>query len=464
MDQASIEEIEAYADDHWEEMLEDLASLVAIESVADEAAGCPDAPFGEGARAALDGALAIAERLGLETVCCEGYIGYADLPGASSAQLGIIGHVDVVPAGAGWTVEPFRLTRKDGFLLGRGVADDKGPLLMALHAAAFWKARGQRLPYSVRVLIGSNEENTMSDVAYYRERFADPDFLFTPDGQFPLCYGEAGILHGTLCSAPLTGGAIEVLEGGEAANAVPAHARAVVRAEGLFPEEGIEVRALSEGRLEVCASGRAAHASLPEQGRNAIGILVDYLARQNVASPREQGFLEVLQRLHRCWDGSSLDLAREDGHLGALTISGTVIALEGGAIRQTVDIRYPTSVTAGEIEAILQGSAAKAGGSFTVEHNKDPFLMDPHSAPVQALLRAYDAVTGEKAAPCTSKGGTYARCFTRGVCFGPEKPWIQAPSWVGGLHCADEGIDEASLKQSFIIYARAIGELMEAGF
>lgn len=296
----------------------------------------------------------------------------------------------------------------------------------------------------------------MDDVAHYRERFADPDFLFTPDGQFPLCYGEAGICHGELASAPIAGGDILQIGGGQAANAVPGTAWALVR--GSFSSADPRIKATPEGdctRIE--AAGAAAHASLPGEGCNAIGLLVSFLLECGAGNDSERGFLELLGRLHGAWDGSGLGIACTDGHFGALTAVGSVIGLREGRLVQTVDFRYPTATSAAAIGEAVGAAARACGGSFRIGHNKDPFLMDPDSPEVAALLDSYEAATGETARPCTSKGGTYARCFTAGVCFGPEKPWEAAPPWVGGLHCADEGASEALLKEAFTAYALAIG-------
>ena len=43
-------------------------------------------------------------------------------------------HIDVVPAGDGWTSDPFRLRERDGQLFGRGSCDAKGPLVAMLEA------------------------------------------------------------------------------------------------------------------------------------------------------------------------------------------------------------------------------------------------------------------------------------------------------------------------------------------
>ena len=74
----------------------------------------------------------------------------------------------------------------------------------------------------------------MDDVHYYRAHHADPAFLFTPDAEFPVCYGEKGIYHSLMTSAdvPVEQRSVLSFEGGTAVNAVPGHAQAVVRAGG----------------------------------------------------------------------------------------------------------------------------------------------------------------------------------------------------------------------------------------
>ena len=123
--------------------------------------------------------------MGFSTCDVDGYMGYADLAGAGDKQIGIIGHMDVVPAGPGWHHEPYAVTEKEGFLIGRGVLDDKGPSLMALHAMKCLADLGLGFNHTIRFLFGVNEESGMNDVPYYRERFVDPAFLFTPDAEFP---------------------------------------------------------------------------------------------------------------------------------------------------------------------------------------------------------------------------------------------------------------------------------------
>jgi len=465
-------EIDAYRDAHWDDVLSDIESLVEVASVEDLDAATPGAPYGPGPREALDRALAIAERMGLQAHDCEGHIGFADLKGASTTQIGIIGHVDVVPAGPGWNWEPHAVTRRDGYLLGRGVIDDKGPLMVALHAVKFWKdrcdERGEQFPYTVRVLFGANEETNMKDVAYYRSHYDDPAFLFTPDSQFPLGYGESGICSGTLASPRFADREIVAIGGGQAVNAVPgqAWAEARMRPELLNRASSdaihlVQLPGANGDLVRVEAQGVSAHASTPELGVNAIGVLVDFLLDAGVGAPEERTFLELLQRVHGACDGSGLGVACADEHFGPLTVVGGMVFARDGRICQSLDFRYPTGTAASEIERCVNAVAAQVapGAQFTMEHDKEPFLMNPDSSAVRALLDAYCEVTGERARGLTSKGGTYARCFNAGVSFGPEKPWIQAPAWVGGMHGPNEGVSEDLLKQAFSVYARALGNL-----
>lgn len=461
-------EIDAYLQTHWEEVVADIDALVQVDSVEDLEAAAENAPYGPGPREALDRALGIAERMGLAVRDCEGRIGYADLEGDSKTQIGIIGHVDVVPAGPGWNFEPHAVTQKDGYLIGRGVLDDKGPLVVALHAVRFWRDRyasqGAKPPYTVRVLFGANEETNMKDVEYYRARNDDPAFLFTPDSQFPLGYGESGICSGVLTSAPIESGHIVELQGGQAVNAVPGHARSVVRSSrALYGAGPVSVEDVGQGRYLVEAHGVSAHAMEPEAGCNAIGLLVDFLVERGVGTPEEQAFMEALQALHGHHDGSGFGVECSDEHFGALSVVGGMAWLEDGRLCQSMDFRYPTTTTASEIEQAVRASVKRIAPDmeFSLQHDKQPFLMNPDSPAVRALLKAYCDVTGEDARGLTSKGGTYARCFTAGVSFGVEKPWVSDPDWVGSMHGPDEGVGIQRLQEAFCIYARALGNLMQ---
>ena len=462
--------IDEYLAANWETMLADYAALIEIPSVEDLDAATPGAPFGPEPARALDAALGIAARMGLEAHNCEGYIGVADLPGASPAQIGIIGHVDVVPAGPGWHFEPYALTRKDGYLVGRGIIDDKGPIITALHAVNLFKQNGIELPYTLRMMFGANEETNMKDVKYYLEHYEEPAFLFTPDAEFPVSYGEAGIMGGLFTSKRITDGVIVDIAGGVAMNAVPGEAHAVVRARAAdlaskdahitVTDAGADADGRPLARIDV--AGKSAHASTPELGVSAIRVLVDYLLMNDLCSYEEKQFLMLERAFLRATNGEGLNIACSDEHFGALTAVGGIIAMKDGCITQTLDARYPTCTSADAIAAEIRVYTDIIDATFEVLYDKKPFLLDKQSPAVEALLAAYREATGEAGAePFTMKGGTYARCFKNAASFGPEKPWVAMPEWAGGMHGPDETASEESLKEAFRIYALTIDKLME---
>ena len=154
-DAQRIQKIDAFIEENRDALLRDLKTLVDINSV--QSAAQPGAPFGPGVRKALDAALEMARRFGLDAHDCEGYMGYAEIKGESEKQIATIAHLDVVPEGNGWDSDPFSMVEREGFVIGRGTADDKGPAVLTLYAAKFFKEQGQPLPYTLRILLGCAE-------------------------------------------------------------------------------------------------------------------------------------------------------------------------------------------------------------------------------------------------------------------------------------------------------------------
>ncbi|CDO95295.1 unnamed protein product [Kluyveromyces dobzhanskii CBS 2104] len=69
------------------------------------------------------------------------------------------GHYDVVAAVIDdWNTDPFKLTCENGFLKGRGVSDNKGPLLAAMYAVAELVQKGD-LDHDITFIIEGQEEN-----------------------------------------------------------------------------------------------------------------------------------------------------------------------------------------------------------------------------------------------------------------------------------------------------------------
>ena len=437
----------------------DIKKLIDIKSVRDTAV--TGAPFGIGVKNAVDAALSIASNLGLETSMKEDVMGVAELNGTGDKTIGIIAHLDVVPEGNGWASDPFCMIEKDGYLIGRGIADDKGPAVLALYAAAFFRTLGTVQQHNIRVLLGTDEESGMGDVPLYLEKNKAPDFTFTPDGSFPVCNGEKGLFSATLKSNKLTG-VVKDLTGGVAFNVVPDLATAVLAMplEGMpVAPKNITLSSHDDGVL-ITATGKSGHASMPEGTVNAIGEIVNYILSNNLATGDEKRYLELLQDLFNTPNGSGLGIDTSDGIFTPLTIIGGLISTKDGVVSQSIDCRFPTSTNADKLEAHLTLKATSAGASLDDLHRDAPFYIEADSEPILTLLNAYNRVTGKNESPFVMGGGTYARHLPNAVSFGIEEEGEIFPDFVGAMHSANEGFKLEKLLTALKIYIISLNDLM----
>lgn len=470
-----MESVEKYVDEVWEDVVSDIASLVAYPSVADASAAEPGAPFGRPVRDALDCSLGIGERLGYEVTDDDGYVGIADIPGECEEHIATIAHVDVVPAGPGWGTDPFSMERREGWLLGRGVIDDKGPAVLSLYAGAFFLREGITPRYTFRALLGCDEEVGMTDVKHYLAGHEQPLFLFTPDAEFPVCNAEKGCFGGTFKSAKIENGIIRSWSGAEATNAIPSQSECIIAvplSELPAPQanaDRITLEDTGEGCTRIFAQGIGGHASLPEGTINAIALVVGYLhevmdAQPDLFDPSERSYFDLLSVVHDGTAGEGLDIAAESDAFGALTCNAGTIEVADGHILQTIDVRYPDSTTSDEMSMICGAHASRFGAEFIAGRAKEPFSVSADSPAVRALLNTYREVTGKPAEPFSMGGGTYARNFKSAVSFGPEDNSLELPAWAGSMHGPNEAANEQLLRDALKMYIIALVRLNELEF
>ena len=110
------------------------------------------------------------------------------------------GHFDVVPAGDGWTVDPFGGVVRDGRIYGRGVCDMKAGIAAALFAAEAIERAGVELPGTIEISGTVDEESGgFAGVAYLAEggRIAEgrTDFVIIPEplNVDRICIGHRGV-------------------------------------------------------------------------------------------------------------------------------------------------------------------------------------------------------------------------------------------------------------------------------
>lgn len=169
------------------------AGLIAIESVAAPGSS-EEEPFGPGPAAALKYMLELCASMGFRTKNCDGRVGWAEI-GQGDEMVGILCHLDVVPAGTGWDYPPFAMTLVGDRAYGRGTTDDKGPAMCCVYAMKDILNSGVTLKRRIRIIFGLSEETGVwEDMTYYTAHEERPVFGITPDADFPAIYGEKGIL------------------------------------------------------------------------------------------------------------------------------------------------------------------------------------------------------------------------------------------------------------------------------
>ena len=110
------------------------------------------------------------------------------------------GHIDVVPAGDGWTVDPFGGLVKDGKIFGRGVCDMKAGIAASVFAVEAIARAGLTLPGTVEISGTADEESGgFAGVAYLAEtgriRKGRTDFVIIPEplNVDRICVGHRGV-------------------------------------------------------------------------------------------------------------------------------------------------------------------------------------------------------------------------------------------------------------------------------
>lgn len=421
------------------EYVKDLRSLVEIPSVVTEPDGIY--PYGKNCADVLDKAIEIADRFGFKTENHDYHCASA-VYGEGNKEIGIIAHLDVVPAGNGWSYEPYALTVDKDLLIGRGTLDDKGPFMSALYAMRYFADNGIKLPFSVRLIMGSDEEVGSTDLQYYKSVKETPDFSFTPDADFPVCIGEKGIMSIKIDLGEVDPSITDICAG-TVTNAVPGEAYAVVNGE------------------KYTAIGATAHASTPDKGLNAIALLVDMLEEKGLIKDSDKKKLDFLRRGALDTKGNVLGIAFEDEYFGGLTCTESVMKLEDGRIHQYYNIRYPMSKSFEELDSIAKATVEAHGFTVISSQGDKGYFNSPDSAEIKALTDACETTLGYTCKPYTMGGGTYARHMEGAVAFGGRIEEFNGKLGAGKgcCHDRDEYYAIGEAEKSVEIFIRALTNL-----
>ncbi len=411
------------------EMIEALQKLVSFQSIAKEEG--PEYPYGKEVCGAKEYVLELAKSFGMRAEDVPGKYAYIEI-GEGPRLIGILSHLDVVPAGDGWTQDPFGGEIVDGKIYGRGTTDDKGPTIAVLYAMKALKEK-TTLSARIRLILGQTEENgEWRDIEAYTDAEEIPECGFTPDGDFPAIQNELGAM---VFQVQMPQSGFLQGEGGTAPNMVPARAR--VKTEF--------------GTYE--ASGKSCHGCAPWLGLNGISELME---KVHQAEPENRFAQMYADLIGKTIYGEKLGIAAED-ESGKLTLNVGLLEVRDETTTLMVDIRYPAKKNPDEISGSLVRQFSSYGASCECVYHVRPLYTPSDSPVLGALLSAYREVTGDDSRPISIGGGTYAKAMPNMVAFGPNFP---------GHENREHMEDEYILVEDFLkleeIYERALAYLLDS--
>ncbi|MDR1204926.1 MAG: Sapep family Mn(2+)-dependent dipeptidase, partial [Peptococcaceae bacterium] len=342
MDKVLDQKIDGWLAAHRGALARDIIRMVNIKSVKEDA--LPGLPYGAGLGRAVDEAAAIGRGYGYETEN-DGYYTVSFLrKGKREQELAILGHIDVVPEGEGWRFDPYDAREENGYILGRGSQDNKGPAVAALYVLRLLDGLGVELNHSVRVIWGADEESGMTDVVHYTETHGNlPAFTLVCDSSFPVCYGEKGLLTVDL-SADIGTDQVLAFHGGVASNSVPDSAWIVVKGDARDIQAklaGYDVETeAADGGARITAKGVAGHAAYPRNSVNAIGKLAGAVAGAKLLTGEAARAVAFLAAALADTGGAGLNIAFTDDINTSTTHVGGYVRFAQGTLVQNINIRY----------------------------------------------------------------------------------------------------------------------------
>jgi succinyl-diaminopimelate desuccinylase len=277
------------------------------------------------------------------------------------------GHIDVVPAGGGWTFEPFAASVHDGRIYGRGTCDMKGGLAAAIVAVEALIEAYPDLPGAIEVSGTADEETGgYGGVAYLAEQgyFSKPrvDHVIIPE---PLnvdrvCLGHRGVWW-----------------------------------------------------AEIETQGHSAHGSMPFLGDCAVRHMGAFVQRlEEELFPRLERRRTDMPVVPPGAKRSTLNLNAVHGGL-AEGYEGLPAPMVPESCRLVIDRRFPVEETLeavrGEIVAILEDlEATRPGFRFALRDvmSVEPTMTEADAPVVTALAQAIERVLG-RPAELVASPGTY---------------------------------------------------------
>lgn len=383
------EEIHNYVQVHRNEIINMLKELVKIPSIQSQAED--EAPFGRACAEVLEYVKSCWKKNGFDTEIHQngGYL--LSYYGDGDKSIGLFSHADVVGVSNDWVfTEPFDMIEKDGFLIGRGVLDDKAAIVISLYCAKMLKELN--IPFNSKLVVftGANEETGMADIKNYVNENTPPDFALVTDCAFPIFRGDKGILQFEAMSAvPFK--EIEDFSGGKDINITLGKATAKINGK------------------EITETGVSCHGALPEGSVNAGYLLAKRLCDENLLCKEDMRQMRFIERLLEKYYGEAFGIDGKDKVFGRLTCSNGIIRTEREKPTLAFDLRYGLDMNYENIKTKIGEFFRQNNWSVKIISEKSPYIVSEDNIYLQRCLKAYKEFCETDVAPShINAGATYA--------------------------------------------------------
>lgn len=456
-----------YIDNIKDKIINSTCEIINIPSVFNDNDGS-NTPFGIHTVEALNYILNLGKSFGFRTQNIDNKCGYIEF-GQGDKLLGIIGHLDVVPAEDDWNYSPFKATIDNKNIYGRGSIDDKGPVIASLYAMKA-VADNYNLNKRVRLILGLNEENDWNCIERYKETEESPDISFSPDANFPCIYAEKTIESLYLKQKYIINPTLyieEISTNNNAINVVPKYCSITLKYDTSkitnITEEltklikkynsNINIEEINNSTIKLISLGIPAHAAHPHLGNNAISklliVLNDLFNMYNIT-------LDILEYFTKYigddYSGKNLEINFKD-ESGILTLNTAQFILKNNTLSLGFNLRIPVTIDYNIIEKEFK-KHCNPNLEVKVARIQDPLYLKKDNKLVQKLCNIFNDYNYSNLEPMAIGGGTYARAFKNCISFGP-----QMPNAKDMCHQTDEFISIENLIFCTKVYAKAILDL-----
>ncbi len=280
------------------------------------------------------------------------------------------GHVDVVPAGEGWSVDPYGAVEQDGFIYGRGTQDMKSGVAAFLQAVKTTKAFNGTLS----LLLTSDEEGpakhgTLEVLKYLEEQKMMPDACIVAEPTCEQVFGDA----------------IKIGRRGSINGVIEKH-------------------------------GKQGHAAYPEKAVNPIHKVAQVL--------HHMAGVDL--------DEGDANFAPSKFVVTDIRAGMEVTNVTPGKLKMMFNVRNSTNTDQKTIEDFVHKYFSEMNYTLRLDQSAYPFMTDPNTKIVRTIDAAIEKVTGIKPKHSTAGGTSDARyiapCGVDVIEFGVRNDTIHAPN------------------------------------